>query len=77
MEGKSMKQLRLDAGLRAEDVASHVGVAHSSVRNWEQGRTEPKLKVSQVAKLCQLYHCTIEDLDKAVILSAKSNGSAA
>jgi putative transcriptional regulator len=61
-----MKQLRQKAGLRAEEVAAQIGVAHSSIRNWEQGRTIPKLRVDQVALLCRIYSCSIDDLEQAV-----------
>jgi putative transcriptional regulator len=60
-----MKQLRQKAGLRAEEVAAQIGVAHS-IRNWEQGRTIPKLRVDQVALLCRIYSCSIDDLEQAV-----------
>ncbi|WP_248277856.1 helix-turn-helix transcriptional regulator [Brasilonema sp. UFV-L1] len=61
-----MKQLRQRADLKAEQVAAHIGVAHSSVRNWEQGRTIPKLRIDQVGDLLRLYQCTFEELEQAV-----------
>lgn len=61
-----MKELRQKAGLRAEEVAAHIGVAHSSIRNWEQGRTIPKLRVDQIGSLLKLYNCSFDDLEKAV-----------
>ncbi len=64
--GMDMKQLRLRAKLRTVDVASRVGVGESSVRNWEKGRTIPKLTIDKTAALCQLYQCSIEELDLAV-----------
>jgi putative transcriptional regulator len=60
-----MKQLRLKVKLRTVDVASRVGIAESSVRNWEKGRTIPKLTIDKTAVLCQLYRCSIEDLATA------------
>ena len=60
-----MKELRHRAGLRAEDVAVKLGIAVSTVRNWEQGRTVPKMRVDQFALLCKLYKCSIEELDRA------------
>lgn len=60
-----MKELRQRAGLRAEDVAVKLGIAMSTVRNWEQGRTIPKMRVDQFALLCQLYQCSIEELNQA------------
>lgn len=64
--GMNMKQLRLRAKLRTVDVASRVGVGESSVRNWEKGRTIPKLTIDKTAALCLLYQCSIEELDLAV-----------
>ncbi len=60
-----MKELRQRAGLRAEDVAVKLGIAMSTVRNWEQGRTIPKMRVDQFVLLCKLYHCSIEELEQA------------
>jgi putative transcriptional regulator len=60
-----MKQLRLKVKLRTVDVASRVGIAESSVRNWEKGRTIPKLTIDKVAVLCELYQCSISDLAQA------------
>jgi len=68
----NMKQLRLRAGLRAEEVAAQIGVAHSSIRNWEQGRTIPKLRVDQVALLCRIYKCSIDDLEQSVKASVEN-----
>lgn len=59
-------ELRKRSGLRAEDVAVELGIAISTVRNWEQGRTVPKMRLDQFVKLCQLYNCTIEELHEAV-----------
>ncbi|MBW4570612.1 MAG: helix-turn-helix transcriptional regulator [Tolypothrix carrinoi HA7290-LM1] len=69
-----MRQLREKLNLRTVDVASIVGVGESSVRNWEKGRTIPKLRVDQTAALCRLYKCSIEELEQAVNESmAKAN----
>jgi putative transcriptional regulator len=71
-----MKQLRLKVKLRTVDVASRVGIAESSVRNWEKGRTIPKLTIDKVAVLCELYQCSIVELAQAAqksILKADVN----
>jgi putative transcriptional regulator len=67
--GMDMKQLRLRVKLRTVDVASRVGVGESSVRNWEKGRTMPKLTIDKTAALCQLYQCSILELAEAVTVS--------
>jgi putative transcriptional regulator len=71
----NMKQLRLRVKLRTVDVASRIGVAESSVRNWEKGRTIPTLSIDKTAALCELYQCSIAELDLAVRESiAQGNG---
>lgn len=61
-----MKQLRERVKLRTVDVASRIGVGESSVRNWEKGRTIPKLRIDQTGELLRLYQCTFEELEEAV-----------
>ena len=61
-----MKQLRERVNLRTADVASKIGVADSSVRNWEAGRTIPRLRADQMGLLCKLYKVSIEDLVKSI-----------
>jgi putative transcriptional regulator len=51
------------------NVASRVGVGESSVRNWEKGRTIPKLTIDKTAALCALYQCSIKELAEAVMES--------
>ncbi len=75
--GMDMKQLRLRAKLRTVDVASMVGVGESSVRNWEKGRTIPKLTIDKTAALCELYQCSIADLAEAVMESMVEAGEEA
>ena len=62
----TMKLLRVNAGLTAQQVANELGVAESTVRNWDHGRTEPLLKLGQVQTLAQLYKCSLDDLIAAV-----------
>lgn len=66
-----MKQLRQRSGLRAEDIAVRLDIALSTVRNWEQGRTIPRLRIDQTALLCRLYNCTIDELEQSVNESFK------
>lgn len=61
-----MQVLRANAGLTAQQVAQELGVAESSVRNWDKGRTEPTLRLEQIKQLTQLYGCTLDDLIDAV-----------
>ncbi|WP_446403905.1 helix-turn-helix domain-containing protein [Coleofasciculus sp. C1-SOL-03] len=58
--------MRERAGLRISDVAREIKSAESSIRNWEKGRTTPKMEVWQVFRLRDLYQCTEEELVDAV-----------
>lgn len=68
-----MKQLRERVNLRTADVASKVGVADSSVRNWEAGRTIPKLRLDQFAILCDIYGVSIKELAQSARESQLEN----
>lgn len=61
-----LRALRERAGLRISDVAREINSAESSIRNWEKGRTTPKMEVWQVFRLRDLYQCTEEELVRAV-----------
>lgn len=61
-----LRALREKAGLRTTDVAYLLKCAESSVRNWETGRSTPKLEVWQVFRLLEIYNCTREELEQAV-----------
>jgi len=61
-----MKALRERAGLKLIEVATELKCAESSIRNWEKGRTTPKLEIWQVFRLRDLYHCSEEELAQAV-----------
>lgn len=61
-----LRALRERAGLRISDVAREIKSAESSIRNWEKGRTTPKMEVWQVFRLRDLYQCTEDELVQAV-----------
>lgn len=52
--------------MSAEIVAVKLSKAHSTIRNWESGKSRPTLDVSEMVQLCRLYGCTLEDLEEAV-----------
>lgn len=62
----NMKELRERQELRTVDVASIIGIGESTVRNWEKGRTVPKLRIDQFNQLLKLYKCTFDELTQAV-----------
>lgn len=49
----SLAAARTNAGLTQKNVADALNVAVSTVRNWENGKTTPKLP--QAHALCELY----------------------
>lgn len=63
----NMKQLRMRAGKRAEEIAVELGVAISTVRNWEQFKTAPRMTPANLKRLMDVYQCTFDELVQAEI----------
>lgn len=63
--GVNMKELRQRAGKRPEDIAVEIGVSVSTVNNWDQGKTAPRMTPAGLAKVMKAYGCTFEELVKA------------
>lgn len=61
----NMKDLRLRSGKRAEEIAVELGVAVSTVRNWDQLKTVPRMTPTGFQKLMEVYNCTFEELIQA------------
>jgi putative transcriptional regulator len=61
-----LRALRERAGLRIFDVAKELDCPESSIRNWEKGRTMPRMQVWQVFRLRDLYQCTEAELVQAI-----------
>ena len=66
-----LRDLRQKIKKGTHEIARELGVAESSVRNWETGRTVPKLRIDQFARLCELYECSFETLYQAFQATAK------
>ncbi|MER3493834.1 MAG: XRE family transcriptional regulator [Mastigocladus sp. ERB_26_2] len=62
----NIRTLRKRVGLKIDDVAIELKCAESSIRNWEKGKTTPKLEIWQVFCLRDLYQCTEAELVEAV-----------
>ncbi|MFS0520025.1 helix-turn-helix domain-containing protein [Nostoc sp. UIC 10607] len=60
-----MKELREKAGLRTVDVASKLGIAESTVRNWDIGRHTPRLPIEDIPIFLEVYQCTLEEVIEA------------
>lgn len=58
--GLTLKERRVNSGLRQEDVAKKLNVGQGAVSRWESGETKPVKK--HRAKLAKLYGCTMDDL---------------
>jgi putative transcriptional regulator len=61
----NMKDLRLRIGKRAEEVAVELGVAISTVRNWDQLVTVPRMTPVGLKRLMDVYQCTFDELVQA------------
>jgi transcriptional regulator with XRE-family HTH domain len=55
-------ELRKKAGLSQTAVAAALGLTEISVRKWELGIHEPRLKLWQTQKLVEMYECDLKDL---------------
>ena len=69
----NMKQLRLRTGKRAEEIAVELNVAVSTVRNWDQLKTVPRMTPIGLQQLMKVYECTFDELVQAE--SEKDNPS--
>ena len=67
----NMRDLRKQSGKKVEEIALALGVGSSTVRFWEQGRHEPRLPISQVQSLLDIYDCSLEDIAQATKESQK------
>lgn len=56
----SLKALRVNAGLNQKEVAKNLNIAPNTLINWETGKTAPD--IVQLARLCSLYKCSIDDI---------------
>lgn len=63
--GMNMKDLRIRVGKKAEEIAVELGVAVSTVRNWDQLKTAPRMTPMGFEKLMKVYQCTFEELVQA------------
>jgi transcriptional regulator with XRE-family HTH domain len=63
----NMKDLRLRAGKKPEEIAVALGVAVSTVHNWDQLRTVPRMTPARLRQLMEVYQCTFDELIQAEI----------
>ena len=60
--GRELTRLRKRLGLTQKQVADAVGVTDQTVSNWEAGRFEPRLTISQMQALCRILQCSLDEL---------------
>jgi transcriptional regulator with XRE-family HTH domain len=63
---RSLKELRIQAGLTQYALSEIIGFRQGTVGDWERGTTEPRIPVSKVLLLCQTLNCSLEELVSAV-----------
>jgi putative transcriptional regulator len=61
----NMKELRKRSGKRAEEIAAQLGVAMSTVRNWEQLKNVPRMTPVSMKRVMEVYNCTLDELIEA------------
>lgn len=59
----SLKAARINANMTRDFVAKELGVAVSTVQNWETGKTFPKQPM--IEALCSLYNVPYDYIDFA------------
>ncbi len=53
---------RKQLNLTQKQVADALGITSRTVQSWELGETVPRLTLDKTLLLCQVLHCTLEDL---------------
>ncbi len=59
---RDLMRLRKGRGLTQKQVADAVGVTDQTISNWEAGRFEPRLTISQMQALCRVLQCSLDEL---------------
>lgn len=57
-----LKQLREEADITQQELATRMGVALSTVQRWDQGVTEPALTIAEWRKFCRIIKKNFDDL---------------
>ena len=60
-----MKDLRLRSGKRAENIAVELDIAISTVRNWDQLKSVPRMTPTGFKRLMEVYGCSLDELIEA------------
>lgn len=65
----TLKELRIQNGKTAKEVAEELGVRSTAISNYEQGIR--RISLEQVLKLSKLYECSAEEIIRAQINSCQ------
>jgi DNA-binding XRE family transcriptional regulator len=60
--GRELMRLRKRLGLTQKQVADAISVTDQTVSNWEAGRFEPRLTISQIQALCRVLQCSLDEI---------------
>lgn len=58
--GNNIRRLREGAGLTQRELASKMGVAHTTIASWEKNRTEPKM--GAIEQMAAIFGCNKTDI---------------
>ncbi len=58
--GQRLKEARLAAGMKQEDLAKHLGVSRQTISNWENERSAPD--IGSAVKMGKLYNTSLDTL---------------
>lgn len=72
---KSLKELRIQAGLTQYALSAALSIRQGTVCDWERGANEPRIPVSKVLLLCQTLNCSLEELVAAVEAATNKNSN--
>ena len=56
----TLKAARVNAGYTQKSASQRLGVNRLTLRNWEQGRTQPT--IPKFAEMCRLYNTSRDDI---------------
>ena len=55
-----LRELRVELGIKQEDLAKIIGVQDYTIGNWERERSEPSIE--HLIKLADYFQCSVDEL---------------